>query len=178
MNLPNPWSSLGRPGETVLSTWHILAGAGLITILVALVGANIVLSPGTIMYGDFNTPREIDRFELYPMWTEFGHYSNLDKVDRLLGLGRPHRPGRTLAGIQTETFIKMMLLGVLLIAGLASYCGYILDGEQGLPRYRNPRPGNCRGVRLRGVHVQSMVHEPYPSITSYGPATLWPPSSW
>jgi len=35
----------------------VLLGAALIVLLVCFVGSNIILSPGTIMYGDFNTPR-------------------------------------------------------------------------------------------------------------------------
>lgn len=101
-------------------------------LLVCVVGANILLSPGTIMYGDFNTPRELDRFELYPMWTEYGQYSNLDKVDRLLGFGIPVNLAM-MFGVPTEAFIKMMILGNLTVAGLASYVAALWIGRKAWP---------------------------------------------
>lgn len=110
----------------------VLLGAALIVLLVCVVGSNIILSPGTIMYGDFNTPRELDRFELYPMWTEYGQYSNLDKTDRLLGFGIPINLAMII-GIPTETFIKMMILGTLTVAGLASYVAALWIGRKAWP---------------------------------------------
>ncbi|MBI0584489.1 MAG: hypothetical protein ISF22_09730 [Methanomassiliicoccus sp.] len=126
-----------RTRECVAQNKYLVVGALLIVALVMMVGINIILTPGTIMYGDFNTPRETDRFELYPMWTQYGQYSNLDKVDRLLGFGVPVSIAIAL-DVPTELFIKMMILGTLLIAGLASYLSAYWLGRKVYPQVGQP----------------------------------------
>ena len=112
-----PMELVERTRSSVVRNKCLIAGALAVALLVMAVGANILLTPGTIMYGDFNTPREMDRFELYPMWTPFGHYTNTDKADRLLGFGVPVSLAIAL-GLATEAFIKMMVLGTLLMAAI------------------------------------------------------------
>lgn len=129
----NPMEIVRWTRERLIRNKHLVAGALLVGIMVLAVGINILLTPGTIMYGDFNTPREMDRFELYPMWTQYGQYPNLDKVDRLLGFGVPVSVA-ILLDVPTELFIKIMILGTLLVAGLASYVAVYWLGRKTYPQ--------------------------------------------
>lgn len=128
-----PMELVERTRSSVVRNKCLIAGALAVALLVMAVGANILLTPGTIMYGDFNTPREMDRFELYPMWTPFGHYTNTDKADRLLGFGVTVSLAIAL-GLPTEAFIKMMVLGTLLMAGLSSYLASFWIGRRKFSR--------------------------------------------
>lgn len=117
----------------LLKKHRILLVALLLILLVSLlVCSSIILTDGTVLYGDFSFVYDLGNFGTASMWNEHGQETNLGCANRILPFG-PLVMSAGFLGVPSDVLYKLLIVGTLFLAGSSMFVAASWLGRRVFP---------------------------------------------